>query len=728
LLLMLLPLAGPVTHSFAQEVEFDQETPVLLRAETITYDENLAVVTASGNVELSQNERVLRADSISYNVRSKVVIASGNVALIEPSGEVVFADFVELTDDLAEGFIRDIRVLMTDRTKLAAASGTRSGGNRTEFERGVFSPCELCREDPTRAPLWQIKAAEVVHDQEDQTIEYRDAWMEFFGVPVFYTPYFQHPDPTVERQSGFLAPTFGSSDQLGFTVSVPFFWVIAPNIDATFEPIITTDQGIVLAGEYRHLFPFGELNVEASATIADREEKEGVVENDVFRGHIEAEGLFNLDETWRTGFDINRTTDDTYLRVYDFSSETTLTSSLFAEGFRGRNYAAFHSYAFQGLRANDNNDETPIVLPELDVNYVSEPDSDTGSFFSVDGDILAITRIEGRDSRRLSLHTGWNLPYYGPLGDIYTLRAGIAADAYWVNQVEKGSNDVNPQGDTFEGFTGRFFPQLSLEWQYPWVRRDGNISQVITPIAQIVVGPDFGNPNEIPNEDSLGFEFDDTNLFSPNRFPGLDRVSTGQRVDYGLNWSLYGPRGGYAEAFFGQSFSFQENDDFDAASGLDGHFSDLVGRVRVEPVQDIDLHYRFRLDNNDLAARRNELGLRIGPPALNLNLGYTFVDGDASSIENFEDREELRLRVNTKINQYWSAFAAALQDLESGETREFGGGIRYQDECFILSIEAERRFFRDREIEPENVIFLKFGLKHLGVFGVGSGSFDTQER
>jgi LPS-assembly protein len=364
LLLMLLPLAGPVTHSFAQEVEFDQETPVLLRAETITYDENLAVVTASGNVELSQNERVLRADSISYNVRSKVVIASGNVALIEPSGEVVFADFVELTDDLAEGFIRDIRVLMTDRTKLAAASGTRSGGNRTEFERGVFSPCELCREDPTRAPLWQIKAAEVVHDQEDQTIEYRDAWMEFFGVPVFYTPYFQHPDPTVERQSGFLAPTFGSSDQLGFTVSVPFFWVIAPNIDATFEPIITTDQGIVLAGEYRHLFPFGELNVEASATIADREEKEGVVENDVFRGHIEAEGLFNLDETWRTGFDINRTTDDTYLRVYDFSSETTLTSSLFAEGFRGRNYAAFHSYAFQGLRANDNNDETPIVLPE----------------------------------------------------------------------------------------------------------------------------------------------------------------------------------------------------------------------------------------------------------------------------------------------------------------------------------------------------------------------------
>ena len=107
--------------------------------------------------------------------------------------------------DLAEGFVRDIRVLLTDQSRLAAADAKRVAGNKTTFRRGVFSPCELCEDDPDRAPLWQLKAQRVVHDQEDQTIRYYNAWMEMFGIPVIYTPYLEHPDPTVKRKSGFLS-------------------------------------------------------------------------------------------------------------------------------------------------------------------------------------------------------------------------------------------------------------------------------------------------------------------------------------------------------------------------------------------------------------------------------------------------------------------------------------------------------------------------------------------
>src|SRR3546814_9333044 len=116
---------------------------------------------------------------------------------------------------LKEGFIRDIRVLLADNTRIAAASGTRTGGNRTEFSKGVFSPCELCRDDPTRPPLWQLKANEVVHDQVAHDIIYYDAWLEFFGIPALYTPYLRHPDPTVARRSRFPAPSFGPGDLLG---------------------------------------------------------------------------------------------------------------------------------------------------------------------------------------------------------------------------------------------------------------------------------------------------------------------------------------------------------------------------------------------------------------------------------------------------------------------------------------------------------------------------------
>jgi LPS-assembly protein len=207
-----------------------KEEPILFSADEVTYDEDLGTVTARGNVELNQAGRTLLADTVSYNRRSGVVTATGNVSLVDLDGTVYFAEYVELADDLREGFIRQIGVLMADRTRIAAASGTRKEGRITVFRKAVFSPCELCREDPSRAPLWQLKADQVIHDQEERSLTYRNARLEFYGVPVAYPPYFKHPDPTVDRQTGFLAPTFGSSSDLGLTLEVPYYWNISPDV------------------------------------------------------------------------------------------------------------------------------------------------------------------------------------------------------------------------------------------------------------------------------------------------------------------------------------------------------------------------------------------------------------------------------------------------------------------------------------------------------------------
>src|SRR3546814_13147984 len=102
--------------------------------------------------------------------------------------------------------------------------------------------------------------------------------------------------------------------------------------DLTIAPILSTDQGIDLTGEYRHLFTDGELRVAGSATVADREEGDGTIAENRFRGHIDAEGRFDLDDTWRWGFEANRTTDDPYLRAYDFDDSRTLESKAFQHG------------------------------------------------------------------------------------------------------------------------------------------------------------------------------------------------------------------------------------------------------------------------------------------------------------------------------------------------------------------------------------------------------------
>src|SRR4051794_28760631 len=145
------PKANP---KVGQSAPVNPRGPFLLRADEITYDQDMDIATATGNVEISQGDRVIMADTVSYNRRSQVVTASGNITLMEPSGEVIFGDYIELSDDLREGFIANIKVLLTDNTRIAAAAGQRTEGSRKEFVRGVFSPCSLCESDPHRAPLW----------------------------------------------------------------------------------------------------------------------------------------------------------------------------------------------------------------------------------------------------------------------------------------------------------------------------------------------------------------------------------------------------------------------------------------------------------------------------------------------------------------------------------------------------------------------------------------------
>ena len=710
-----LPAAEAAQSVIPEDELPDGEIPALISADSITYDQGLDVVTASGNVEVAQGDYVVLADTISYNMRSGVVTASGNVALVGPRGDVVFTEYMELKDNLREGFIRDIRVLLADDSRIAAASGARSGGTRTVFRKAVFSPCPLCPEDPTRAPLWQLKAERVIHDQVEETIEYHDAWMEIYGVPVLYTPYFEHPDPSVERKSGILSPSFGISGQLGGTIAVPYYYTVSPDEDFTITPLLTTKQNMALFGEYRRLFENGTLTLEASATVADREDDDdGDVEHDVFRGHINADGAFDLDETWRAGFDINAASDDTYMRVYDIGSQSRLTSRAFLEGFRGRTYALVESFAFQTFRQGEENDELPIIAPIATYNFVGEPMSN-GSKFNIDASLMNLYRRDGRDVRRLASNVSWDLPYTSPGGHVFKVTAGVQGDAYWTHGVDPDSNSFDPPDPQGEDFTGRLFPYLAMQWRYPLISHHESFYQTIEPIAQVVIAPDGGNPGAIPNEDSQDFEFDDTNIFDVNRFPGVDRVSPGQRVDYGLQWSAGGYDGGYAEVFVGQSYRLNEAEYFNDKSGVRDNFSDFVGRAVVRPMEDLDLAWRWRVDNESFALRRNEVALSAGPEALNLQLGYSFIDGGVQS-EFPDDRHEVIARLNSQFTEYWSGFVQHRHDIDRGRELETSVGLTYENECCTVATIYERTNYDDREIDPDESIFFQVSFKHLGSF------------
>ncbi|MDA0664712.1 MAG: LPS assembly protein LptD [Proteobacteria bacterium] len=687
----------------------DLSVPVLIQADEMTQDQELGNVVARGHVEITQGERLLFADTVSYNQKSNTVTASGNVILLEPDGDTVFAEYVELTDSLREGVIQRIRVLLSDNSRFAANAGRRTNGNRTVLSKAVYSPCDVCRENPEKAPLWQLKANTIVHDKAAQEIRYKNAWMEIYGYPVLYTPYFAHPDPSVNRKSGFLTPSFGSSGRLGAFTQVPYFWAIDNNKDVTFAPILTKDEGVVFAGEYRQRFDSGSVELSGSLAEADRRIGSDVVKEireDEIRGHIFGHARFDIDDTWRTGVDVQRSTDRSYLRTFNFfgSPGNSLESNAYIEGFRGRNYAAGNIFLFQdlhgGLRPN-----TPKIAPLIDFNHVGQP-SRWGGKYVIDASLRSLYREDRSDVQLMSLEMGYDLPFIADAGHITTFSATLRNDLYYVEHNAPIAED--------EGLTGRVFPQVSAHWRYPFVRDSGASRQLIEPIAAVILAPNGSNPGAIPSEDSTVVELDDTNILSADRFPGIDRLESGQKVVYGLNMGVFGSGDGQTTAFVGQSYRIHADDDLANQVGIERHVSNIVGRVNIRPNRYLDLLYRFRADDDTLGFKRNELEFSAGPDAFRVSSNYLFVAADPNEA-SLEEREEIGISASSKIDDFWTVSAQTQRDLDSnGGTLFTGMRITYEDECVILTADAERRFTRDADFDPSDTIIFRVSFKNLG--------------
>jgi len=686
------------TPTYAQDPPKDEE-PATFSADEMTHDQELGIITARGHVEVNQADRTLLADSISYNQSADTISATGNVALHQPNGDILFAEFMEITGDLKNGLIADLRAVMADRSRFAAKQAKLVNDETLTMDRAVYTRCEQCKEDPNRPPLWQLKAIKVVHDRKNKIVEYTDAWMEVAGMPVFYTPYLSFPDPSVKRKSGFLTPSMGGSSDLGFVTRTPYFYVLDDYSDFTITPIITSSEYGALAGEYRERFRKGEIDAKASfAYNADSE---------AF-GHIDSKARFDIDRTWRWGADVNRSSSDTYMRRYGFGSEDTLTSKLFMEGFRGNNYTSISALAFQGLRAEDDSKTTPLVLPMAQYSHQSDANK-YGAYQTLDLNTAVLTREEGTDSIRASVKPSWNISHIAPKGDIYKLSATMGLDFFHT----QGLTAPAERGGTYDGAALRIYPELAFDWSWPMARRHGSVTEVLEPIGQVVVSPYGGNSYKMSNEDSQDFDFNATNLFTTNRFTGYDRVESGPRANYGLKWSATGDGGGSTSILVGQSYRLSNDDTFQVGSGLEDNFSDYVGRLQVSPGDHFNLLYRTRLDKDTLDFRRNELGLNGKYSVINYSTNFVFFDRQEGS--EYDGRKEINYSLGSEITDTWRTGFSAVRDLSAnGGQRSMRLNLIYEDECLVFDASLSRNFYLDREIRPTDAIIFRIVFKTLG--------------
>jgi LPS-assembly protein len=193
-------------------------TPMLVRADEIKYDYPNNSVSAVGHVQIYYGGATIEADEVVYDQKNKRLSAQGNARLTEPNGRITYGQVINLTDDYRDGFVDSLRLEAPDDTRYAATRADRSQGNYTVLQNGVYTACEPCKDDPKKPPEWQVKAARIIHDDDEKMIYFEDATIDFFGLPVAYFPFLSAPDSTVKRKSGFLYPSLSTSTAYGFGI------------------------------------------------------------------------------------------------------------------------------------------------------------------------------------------------------------------------------------------------------------------------------------------------------------------------------------------------------------------------------------------------------------------------------------------------------------------------------------------------------------------------------
>ncbi len=675
-----LAQSGSAANPLAKKAAGKPGDKLLVEADELIYDNDKNTVTAKGNAELHYGPRTLQADRVRYDRGSSRVFAEGNVRLTDQDGAVVTGDRMELTDDFKTGFIDSLRIQQsvdrrgeTVRTRFSAPRAERIAGEQTRFDYGTYTACEPCKDNPEVPPLWQVRAAKIVHNNETHTVYFEESTLEIAGIPVAYLPYFEAPDPTVKRKSGFLTPRFITSTAVGTGASVPYFFNLAPDYDLTLSPAFLSRQGVLGQAEYRQRLDNGSFNLRLSGIFQTTPSAFlpgplGAGDRD-FRGSIESRGRFYINDRWRTGWDLVGVTDKWFLDNYrirnqnittDYFREAVSTAYLIGQG--DRSWFEARGYYFKGLSSFDWQKEQPIVAPVIDYDKRINGPGEIGGEVRFEANITSLTR-EATDfqglprtsaylfspsvngvsyplyetcstfnsasclirglagtNTRASAMASWRRTFIDDAGQSFTPFTYLRADAFFTNPSLSGyQNALVPTiANVGEGFNGRVIPAVGLDYRYPFVSDFGPLGvHTIEPIAQIIARPSETRIGRLPNEDAQSLVFDDTSLFEWDKFSGYDRAEGGVRANLGGQYSVVTASGWYTNVMFGESIqvagvnSFRRGDiaNVGLESGLETRRSDFVGRFQVSPNQNISFISRARFDQADFKVNRFEAGV-----------------------------------------------------------------------------------------------------------------------
>ena len=719
----------------------------------------------------------LRAGAVSYDLGLGVATADRQVEFTDPDGNVVFASHLEVDPDLTAGAAVDFATRFRNGSSLMAATAVRRSENVNELNYAIFTPCPICDADGNpKEPSLSIQAEKVVQDEELRAILYRNAVFRLGGVPVFYLPFFAHPDPTVDRASGFLVPIPSYDEGRGLSLEVPYLRVVSPSEDWLISPQFNTDVAPLLNLQWRRRFADGMIVARGGYTYersfgdfdldGDGDAESNVKYGDrTSRSYFLSHGRFDPDGPWRWGFTAERVSDKTLFDRYDvrdpyqdnglyYGDQRRLITQLYAERQTARSYVSVAAFALQSLRVTRFDPVTPalnefeadgalpVVAPLIEARW--EPAGPVlGGRLRLRGSAVSLFRddyvggpvlrpeiipagstlgLPGVDSRRVSGQAEWRRTLISPLGVRWEPFVDVRADLYSVG-------DLPPMLGLEEEAISRGRATAGLDISYPLFRRVGpGADLILEPMAQLSASTASDLDPRIPIEDSQTLELDESSLFRIDRFPGYDLHEGGPRLTVGGRATLRWNEGRQASLFIGRSYRADEEPAFltpipDAPTqlydptGLASQSSDWVVQGSFSPSDRIRGWGHATIDAAG-EIRRAEAAVDGRWGRRNLaTVSYIVDRSNPLAGPLNRNYEFVQLSGQQFIYGNWGVAASGIADLERDIITRSEVGLLFDDDCFRFEIGYRRDNTRVRPTGPSEGVYVRLNLATFGGTG-----------
>jgi len=664
---------------------------------------NNAVITASGNIEILYGKSRLTAQQIIYHGADGSLIIEGPIVLSDGDKTMFLASSAELSADLRNGILRGARMVLDQQLQIAATEIARVDGRYTQLYKTVASSCKICANRPV--PFWQIRAKKIIHDQQERQLYFTNAQFLIGNVPVFYLPRLRLPDPTLKRATGFLAPTIVNSTRLGSGLKIPYFIAIGDHADVTLTPYLSS-QTRTLEARFRRAFRTGTIVFNSALSSDDL--------RDGPRAYLFGSGRFQLPRDYRLIFDVELTSDPSYMLDYDYSGKDRLESIVAVARTKRDEYFSASLKSYRTLRGSELaiEDQLPNLQGEIVYEKRFFPTSigGQGSWeISLRGHGRESNLDQlGRDVARLGGRLSWARGHVFTNGMVGRLGGEMTSEAYYI-----------AKDSTFPKYASYMTPALEAELRWPMVRGGKSAaSMVLEPVVHLAWTDTIGS--NVPNEDSTLVEFDEGNLFAISRYPGDDRYERGLRGTAGLKWTRYDPDGWSLGLAVGRVLRVEDLGQFTRASGLDGDRSDWLAGAQLKLDERLSLTTRGQFNDN-FSFTKSETRLAWAADKLSMAANYSWIIPDLG-----ENRPNHTSQMNFdgiyRIGNNWQASAEWRYDFEAGKATRAGLGLQFQTDCVRFDLSLSRRFTSSSSVRPDTKINLDVLL-----IGFGSGSRPTRQ-